>query len=175
MFLLLCTWIWLNVLWIYQKIHADCWLWKMSLPRKFGCRWFCVLFLHPIAVWLNSCVCSVWGINGCMRCPFPLACMSVLPRPMARGMIKHVVIVFGGIYGNLVEPSLTNMARALVMTTPIQWVWILDLACWQIWKSCKFKRLCGSSIYPSTKAADSMGCASREACFLLKAPGRLSN
>lgn len=43
-----------------------------------------------------------------MRCPFPLACMSVLPRPMARGMIRYVVIVFGGIYGILVEPSLTN-------------------------------------------------------------------
>jgi hypothetical protein len=48
--------------------------------------------------------------------------MSVLPRPMARGMIKHVVIVFGRIYGILVEPALTNMARALVLTPPIQWV-----------------------------------------------------
>lgn len=64
--------------------------------------------------------------------------MSVLPRPMARGMIKHVVIVFGGIYGNLVEPSLTNMARALVMTAPMfeYWTWPADR-----WKSCKFKRL----------------------------------
>jgi len=54
--------------------------------------------------------------------------MSVLPRPMARGMIKHVVIVFGGIYGILVEPSLTNMARALVMTAPMfeYWTWPAD-------------------------------------------------
>ncbi|KAL9381226.1 hypothetical protein Peur_026883 [Populus x canadensis] len=95
--------------------------------------------------------------------------MSVLPRPMAGGMIKHVVIVFGGIFGILVEPSLTNMARPL-FTTPTHgfeyWTWPADRSGSLV--QIQASLCCGSSMYPSPNAADSVWFASSSGMISIK-------